>query len=345
MDDRSWREDSGPALAEALVDVLLRGLAAAPPSFPQRATNDARGTVAALLALSAPTADLQHGAGTILLAGRMPESQRLVQGTLGSLLDLWLTPVPRKWTPREAAQAAYLLALSLGLILGSRHGTPHIGVLRAELARRVAAFAVRYAPRRLPEAYERHWDALDFALEDAARERLLQAAFDLLVSHGFESIQVARLADDAGVPRDTARSWYPTNHDLVADALRHGHQVGLAANEAAQDRLARGFGPGVAEAVMMREFMRPGREPQRAAVLEQIRMCWADPDLLASSQRELSALADRMRRAGLGGSGFAHVEWAMGLGVVALAVISPPTWQLPFDVVTVPLLEPANLSA
>jgi len=91
------------------------------------------------------------------------------------------------------------------------------------------------------------------------------------------------------------------------------------ANLEFQAQVAQLSSAGMSEAVIMREFMRPGRERLRLINLEQYRVSWHDERF----QRMMNQVLEHFMDA------FA-------------AQLLPETWSLPYDVVTIPLLDSAG---
>ena len=346
FDEARWRADSGPGLAEVLITLALRALEATPPGVSRMDAPSPASALVTLRELNEPDATLVAAANDILLAARDPQARLVVQRTIGAILDLWLQPVPRRWTSRQAAQAAYTFALGLGLLLASQGKRPAATARDRQLRPRIEALQARTPGRTLPEVQSPHWETPVFGVAEAQRGRLLLASFDTIATRGYEAVHVDAIARQAGVPLALAHTWYATDRLLLMDTMRRVQHQGFLANEDVQARLIAGFGPGITEAVMIREFMRPGRENQRACALELLRLCWADADQMRETEAELSGLAKGSRRSPTDAEAFIYVDWALGLGVIALAVIAPNAWRLPFDVVTVPLLdEPITASS
>ena len=90
--------------------------------------------------------------------------------------------------------------------------------------------------------------------------------------------------------------------------------------------------------------MRPGREQSRAHLLEQLRISWHEESLLLAQAEELEVFAREEFVIGVSRTrkevpGYVHFGYALGLGAAVLPVLFPACWTLPYDVVTIPLLD------
>ena len=54
---------------------------------------------------------------------------------------------------------------------------------------------------------------------DAARRAILDAAYDLVVTHGYATVTTEAIAAKAGAGKQTIYRWWPSKADLVLDAL------------------------------------------------------------------------------------------------------------------------------
>ena len=107
--------------------------------------------------------------------------------------------------------------------------------------------------------------------------------------------------------------------------------------------LARKIGPGRADAVLWREYMRPEHQRGRSLALEQLRVGWREQVLQQATDAAEAAFTDSTVAANLGIERESivsriHLDFAQGYGAELLPTFFPLAWRLPFDVVTVPLL-------
>lgn len=58
---------------------------------------------------------------------------------------------------------------------------------------------------------------------DVARRAILEATRDQLAEHGYERLSVQKIADAAGVGKQTVYRWWKTKRELVADCVLDGY--------------------------------------------------------------------------------------------------------------------------
>ena len=100
----------------------------------------------------------------------------------------------------------------------------------------------------------------------------------------------------------------------------------------------------VADTVLTREFMRPGLKELRNITTEQYRLSWHNEQMRQSVQAAQISVADQIReqKPELGTAqarGIMFIAFARGVGTLLLADLHPGAWELPFDVVAIPLYE------
>lgn len=283
-------------------------------------------------------------AGELMIVSRYePALGAAVRESLGSLLDVSLTPARGRVTRADAACHAYLLILALGLLLeGHRPGVADLD-LSPVLRDTAAALSEPSAPARLPSASATHLDAgAVFATGDPAWDRLLQASLDEIGARGYDAATVDVIARSSGSSQGLLFGRYATKRDLFLDATRRMLGEATELNVAFQVRIGESHSPGIAEAVMLREWMDPRRLALRTIGLEQYRVGWHDPEMQAAMDAEQAPVVEPLlamwsadgRDIGLARL---HLARAEGMGPLLLADLHPEAYRLPYDVVTVPL--------
>ena len=58
---------------------------------------------------------------------------------------------------------------------------------------------------------------------DAARQAILETTRDQLAEQGYERLSIQRVADAAGVGKQTVYRWWPTKRELVAECVLEGY--------------------------------------------------------------------------------------------------------------------------
>ncbi len=261
-------------------------------------------------------------------------------------LGSWCVPSSRV-SPTRAAQSTYVLAAALGLLLGSRRtgmGQVDVSGPAADL---VAALSQPSRPVRLPKWDAVHMDVPPVNPADPAFDRLLAATLWVVSQVGYAEATLPRIVSAAGVSQGLLYGRFSSKLEAFITATEYRHEQGLLRNAEESARLARDFGPGIADAVMWREFTRPEHRGGRALTVEQLRVGWREPELRERTDAAEAVFANELMKAG-GISdrqaGIAEIHWdlALGFGAYVLPEILPGVSSLPFDVVTVPLLGAKN---
>lgn len=333
----AWSEVAEPAMREALGSLLIAsGQFGGPPSVPD--------LTAAFEALAHPDQTLRAATELLLVSQFDLVLRGAVREGLGAVIEEWCQPAPRVVSRSDTGRRGYLLTQGLGLLVaGRRPGIDGLDI-RHEVKCLAAAIDQRQRAASLPRTPARHLDEkTPFDSGDPTRDALLQSVLEQVGADGFDRASVERIVAGAGTSQGALFGRYLTKLDLFIDATRRQQAIALRANHEYISRIAARHGAGIADAVTLREFQRPGREALRAHLLEQIRISWHEPDLMAAQAAELDAFlqesfaadAPRTRRQL---PAYFHFGYALGLGAPALTILYPGCWTLPYDVVTVPLL-------
>ena len=279
--------------------------------------------------------------GEMLIVAHVDPHVRAVVGDdLGAALAGWCTPSP---TPAAAAQRTFALARALGLVLHGRHG----GMTAAGFAPMAEAFGPLLRPSHpsgpLPDERAAHLDDFfPFDSDDPAADATLRCIFIEVGTVGYDRTILTRVAKRAGTDLNFIYRRFGSKMALFQAATLAQRQPSMEINANYRARLAQRYGEGVAEALFIRELLRPGRAVQRACDLEQVRLSWHDPTLAAGILAETEALVakacaahegvpEKLVRAAI------HGGRATGMGFVLLADMVPAAWQLDFRVITEPM--------
>lgn len=275
-----------------------------------------------------------------------PALHAAIHSTLGDDLDRWLTSGTAE-RRSIAATHGYVTMLAFGLVLESwRPGVRQLA-LQAEMQRVATALASPSRARRLPTDGARHLDeSAVIDTGDVLWDSMLRAVLTQVGTRGFEAATVQSIAAEAGCSETVLFRRYATKREAFLDATRRMFGAATALNVTYQRNVAARHSPGVAEAIMLREFLRPGRDLARIIGLEQHRLAQHDPlmrEALEYEQRGFrkSFTAEHPQLTTAQVSARIHLEFVLGMGPVLLAQLHPPAWELALDTVTVPLLDPA----
>ena len=335
-----WRERLADRLQGALADVVAlvghRGDVDAGPLTSARLAST-------LAPFVAPDQTMRCAVELVIVARYEPVVGTAVRESLDPVLHDALTPIRGRLTRADAARRAFLLMVALGLLLEGRRPEAARIDLSPVLRTMAEALSSPVAPARLPATSAVHLDAgAVFATGDRAWDRLLQASLDEIGSRGYDAATVDVIARASGSSQGLLFGRYATKRDLFLDATRRMVGEATALNVAYQERIAQTHSLGIAEAVMLREWMDPRRLCLRTIGLEQYRVGWHDPEMQAAMDAEQAPVVDRLlamwsaeggRAAGLAR---VHLARAVGMGPLLLADLHPPAHLLPYDVVTEP---------
>lgn len=333
-----WRERAGPALETALAQALddaglLDG------------TGNQEAFAAAMERLARSEPHLDAALELLIAAPHDAVLDAAVAETTGARVTEWLRR-PRPVAGRvRAARRAYVVALGLGLLAASRR--PKIGDLDLDCqwARLQAALEADRAPVRLPpRPRPPHLDDIRFDTGDPTLDDLLEATIEHVASKGYEAATLAEIARTARVSPATTLLRHGTKQDLFIDAAARLQAIAMRGHHAVHEQIATEHGDAIATASRIRAVMHPDEAASVAVDLERVRLTWHDPVLAEREEDNLRAFAAEMRTTGTDPATFAtdedvHLAYALGIGVELLPILAPDAWDLPYDVVTVPLAE------
>lgn len=333
----AWTSEAEPALVGAFTDLLTAGGQLDQPLSRTDLT-------AAFEVLAHPDATMRAACELLMVSQFDLVLRAAVRKGLGAQVEQWCQPEARSVSRADTGRRGYLLMQGLGLLIAGRRPGIEGMDLRHEVGVIADALEQPRKPVALPKGRARHLDeTTPFDTGDPTLDALLQSVLDQVGSDGFERASVERIVAGAGTSQGALFGRYATKLDLFIDATRRQQAIALRINHAYISDIAKRYGAGVADAVTLREFQRPGRERARAHLLEQIRIAWHEPELAAVQEDELRAFAQEEFLVGVARTkrqapAYLHIGYALGLGAPALTILYPGCWTLPYDVVTIPML-------
>lgn len=268
----------------------------------------------------------------------------LVQRSVGASVAQWCS-ASEAGAPL-AARRAYLIAVALGLLLSRTRRSVAQMEIGAEAALHLQAVSAAREPVPVPDTRAGHLaEFLDFTTGEPALDDLLRATLEEVGRVGYDAATTAAIGRASGHSEGLLFARYPSKVEAFMDATRRQHAVGWRRNEEFIQSLTASHGPGVAEAVMIREMQRPELRHGRAISLEQVRLALHDERLREVQWGELDTLVDETLSKDpqwytANSEAHLHMSVAIGLGVTVLPLLAPDAWELPYDVVTIPLDEP-----
>lgn len=330
-----WTERAESAL-EAAIGACMLGLEAA------MAHGEIEPLVRAWEAFGSRQPNLDAAAELLVLAhfdeaiagAVLPSLHRLVQPRVTPASDL---------DRSTAARFCFAVSLGLGILMLARHERARTPGLHEALTTRVRALQAQVAPQPMPDATALHLiDLPELAPGDPALDILLNVTLMMTAERGYDGVRVAEIARTAGFTEGLVYSRYRSKLELFQDAVKRQNEVGFQVNHEFTQALRAEHGLGMSEAVLLREFQLPSHRVPRTMALEQVRLAWHD-DLL---MRQANAILDEYR-AGLledptwqfEGEADFFLNYAITLGVALMPALAPQAYDLPFDVVTIPLFD------
>ena len=308
-------------------------------------SGEAEGLIDALGPFHRPEPRMRAAIEVIIVAGFDPILRGALDATVLPHLRGWLTPRLDGLSPADAARRAYLASIALGMAVSGLQFGPDQPRLDDEIRRLATILGMPREPLTQPSATADHVDVgTDFGTGDPDWDDLLQATLDQVGTRGYDAATTAAIARASGHTEGFLFARYASKIDLFFDATQRMVGRNTKANLEFQAQVAQLSSAGMSEAVIMREFMRPGREQLRLINLEQYRVSWHDERFQRMMNQVLEPFMDAFAasmpqasptqaRAG------AVMELVRGVGPVVLSHLLPETWTLPYDVVTIPLLD------
>ena len=343
-----WHDGPAGALGDALTSLTDAMLPAAGAeqgglvagSRPAGSNGEAHG-LPELLRMARPSEQLVVAAELLCAGVFDPALREVISADLRERLGTRCFP-GQGTSDSQAAQAAYLVATGLGLLLAYRRPLAaelDISPLATAL---VAALADPAQPQSLPgvDAGQMRLDPVGPVHDD--HDALLEGTILEVAESGYAAATLARIVARVGVTQGLVYSRYRNKIELFMGAVRWRTEYALRTNLDWFAQLTSEFGAGIAEAVSWREFMRPEHALGRALALEQVRVGWREPEFRAEHDAAELAFTEHVLAINPQASHdalLAQVHWdlAMGYGAELLPSFMPHAWSLPFDVVTVPL--------
>lgn len=327
--------DSVNADLAAVVDARLQ----------PRASENAPALVAALEPFLDPSPTLRAAAEVLIVSSFEPGVHHAVQSTLTSPLEAWLTPTRGRLSRVDASRNAAVIALALGFLVESRSYPDGIDMdIAGDVIQISKALEQDVAPRRLPADRAAYLDAEPVLDPDQGMAAMLAATLRLVGRHGYEAATIDRIAAECGRTSGFIFGHYRHKRELFLDATKRLLSQTEAMGFEFQTEIARRTSSGVADATMIREFMRPEHQSVRTITLEQYRLSWHDDDVHAAFIQPRTTAVERIREGDPAltarqARGQAFIGLARGVGYGLLAQLHPEAYALPIDVVSVPLID------
>lgn len=334
-----WIDVLGGELETRLEAVLTSGLAA----------DGEDAFVTAMEAFLRPAPPLLAMLELLLAARDDDEIGAAVAPTANKLLAYWCRPT-RTVSDVDATRAATIVYIALGFALASQ--LPWLDDLDAAPAvRRLhRALATPAEPQPLPPTTYETPHETPFDTGNPRLDGLLDATISCIGEKGYAASTLTQICRRAKVSQGFVFSRYATKLDLFIAATEQLQPKGMEQTHAFVADVAAEHGVAIGEAVTWREYQTPALATQRSVVLETLRLSRYDERMRELLHPKQVAFLTRLvtgsrgaKRAALLGE--AHMDYALGHGIMIPCDLLPKLWQLPFDCVTVPLIATDPLAA
>jgi AcrR family transcriptional regulator len=326
-----WSSGSGEALAEAVTALL----AAHDPPKGATAPADRASIAAAWRRFSQPSPPLRSALDLLLTSPYDAELSAHVAATAGVHATGWTRHNGRSATRRAAARRGYLIARALGLLaIGSMTDLCGVDFAPGEWAIE-AALRTTVRASRLPVVPTQ---SVSIETGEPTLDALLHSTIEQVARHGFAGASIEAICAGVGISKGYLFNRYATKRELFIDASRRRQRAALAQSAAWLADMSSRQGQARAEATYIRTVLHANNWVQLRVSSEDLH--------LALHEREVAqvfeATAESFAQANLGAItpktlGYAHGARAIGEGFGLLTHLDPDAWQLPFEVVLVPL--------
>lgn len=334
----TWTERLDAPVRQALAGVIEASDAAAQ-------TGDGSALRAAMRPFIDPGQDLRAAAELILVGRYDPMVRSALEASLVPALGAWITPVPGSLTRVGAAIRAYMCSVALGLLIETRRHPAATLDFTLEMDQMARACAQPGADTELPSAPAPHLDrVVNFDTGDANLNDLLRATLEEIGARGYEAATIDVIARASGHTPGLVFSRYASKRELFLDASQRYQANAADLNETYRQAIAERTTLGIAEAITTRELMRPQRRQVMTVTLETYRLSWHNPDMLAAIDDGLVSIlaqfaAEEPSRTPAQVQAWLFTELARGNGPLVLGDLSETAWDLPYHVLTQPLID------
>lgn len=239
-----------------------------------------------------------------------------------------------------ATQITFLVGTILGIVCEQRATKINQSYV-ADVIRAIAEDAARpQSPVNLPNVDAPHLKRYNFDTGDERRDRILESCITNIGKHGFDDTTTKMIARDAGVSEGLVFSMYPAKVDIFFDASMIQVHLGIRRNLEFAIELIDKHGSGIANAILIREWLAPHLSAQRVALLELTRMTWHDTQLRRRIDRTKQDLMKSenvpmpAKNLGLEDKAVQFVQLAIPTGLYVLVEALPDVATLPYSMVT-----------
>ena len=337
----AWDRLLRTSLTDAIDAVITAGLAA---GIPAPDANEASATT--LPAFAAAMQAFIHPAPGIRAALELVMGSQFDPAQRAAIFEPAATWLRERCQPdggdnARAAQATAIAVWALGLILVSNRPWTDSMDTAPAIARIHGALAHPATPTPLPANSAGYLRGTPFDTGDPRVDTILMSILESVGAIGYQRTHVVTATDAAQVSETFAFMRYPTKLDLFLAVIQTGYAQAYDDIRAFRESVAAEHGIGLAEAVTWREYLAPDVAERRIASIETDRLTLHNPRMRQTAIAADIAILDSIlldvpkdQRSAM--TGHLHLDFASGHGLPLIGILLPDSWQLPFDVVTVP---------
>jgi AcrR family transcriptional regulator len=246
----------------------------------------------------------------------------------------------------EKAQYTFLWQVLVGSLFHFRVTQINLSKLTALILDIAKAVARTSKPVSLAKVDSSHFKSSRFDTGDETTNNLLQATLECVGTFGFDNTTTNAIAKSAGVTSGALFARFPTKLDLLVTASAFQFRKGYEQNLNFVLKLMEDFGPGIGNAIYLREYLKPGLELERALEIETLRVSWHRRSLheaIAKSTKEFLTEIGSIEKAPKTADEKLSqmIRVAIPTGSNMLAVVYPDAWEIPFSTVTPSVFGPS----
>ena len=334
----AWQRLLRAPLTEALDAVIAAGLAAGSPA-PDGPGATLPDFASAMEAFVRPSPEIR-AALELVMGSQFDPAQRaaIFEPATGWLRERCQ---PIGGDTARAAQATAIAVWALGLVIVSNRPWTDSMDPAPAIARIHGALAHPAKPMPLPATSAAYLRESPFDTGDPRVDTILMRTLESIGTAGYQRTHVGSATDAAQVSESFAFTRYPSKLDLFLAVSQTGYAQAYDDIRSFRQAVAADQGIGIAEAVTWREYLSPDVADRRIVSIETDRLTAYNTRMreitLTAEQALLDGiLADVPKAQRRAMTGHLHLDFASGHGLPLIGVLLPDSWQLPFDVVTVP---------
>jgi len=321
-----WAEDLGPLLANALQSLWRMG------------TKDAATLEQALEAFWNPEPRLVAAVELLLAAEFDPALRQGVREPIAAMISSRAFPSGSASSVSETV----LAIVALGLVMASCR--PWVEGTSPSFAAAWIKSGLDALDLNLGEADVVPIYLLDSSIDsgDERADRVMEATVAIVGERGYELAYLRDIATRAGMSTRAVTRTFQHKIDLMAATLRWQHRRGLAGLHDYLQRAGKEIGPGQAEAAAWRWYLAPELAHARTMLIEANRLqttersCWEA--MVPAEAEAIQAYVDGHPHPDRASAVAAiHLEFAIGMGLLAVARLAPQAQAIPFQAITVPM--------